>query len=108
MEGAAPTSAPPQGAPSGGPPGQPPASSPPQGPQQVQFVRGPQGQITHAVLPNGAVMQPPPQQQAQLAVNPEHEARMARIEAALERLSRPRRRRVVRDHNNQIVGVEEE
>lgn len=68
----------PQGAPSAGPSGPAPASSPPNA--------SPQGQ---------------PQ------ANPDDD-RIARLEAMVAHLSKPRRRRVIRDENNRIVGLEDE
>ena len=100
-EGAGPS--PPTGSPSNNS-----ASPPPY--QDVQFIRDANNRIIGARMPNGQPLQQPGgQPQAQGGEMPPglHEY-LARLEAKIEKLSKPRRRKVVRDHNREIVGVEDE
>lgn len=101
-EGAGPSS-PPSGSPSGNS-----ASSPPY--QDVQFIRDGNNRIIGARLPNGQQLQQPGAPQgAQGGEIPQglHEY-LARLEAKIEKLSKPRRRRVTRDAKGEINGVEDE
>jgi hypothetical protein len=87
------------GAARAGPSGSPPAPSP-----QVKFVRGPDGKISHAVLPPGMSLAPVSQPQG----GGMNEDRMARLEAMIAQMARKRSHRLVRDHQGNVAGFTEE
>lgn len=104
-EGAAPqsspraASAPSQNAASPAPPGN--AAAAPSPPRQVEFIRHPEtNEITGARMPEGMDMQ-------KAAESAEIEQRLDRLEAMIERLAQPRKRRIIRDEHGRVQGSED-
>jgi hypothetical protein len=98
-------------------PGSAPSTpSPAPSPADIEFVRHPQtgrivGARLHQAAPQPAAQPKRPKQPAKAAKSSNNDAlqeRLAALEASLQELRKPRKRKVVRDENGRVTHVEDE